>query len=46
MSVSSRLNWADYLRAQAAAHDAGPDATRSDGDESFDPFDPLLAAVH
>lgn len=41
-----RLNWADYLRAQAAAQDAGPDAMRSDGDESFDPFDPLLAAVH
>jgi len=40
-----RLNWAAYLRAQASLEDPGPEAMRFDGDEAFDPFDPLLSAV-
>ena len=40
-----RLNWASYLRAQASIADPGPEAMRFDGDEAFDPFDPLLSAV-
>ncbi len=40
-----RLNWAEYLRAQASVEQPGPDTMRFDEDELFDPFDPVLAGV-
>ena len=38
-----RLNWGDFLRAEASAEQPAPDA--ADSDDTFDPFDPVLAAV-
>lgn len=36
-----RLNWGDFLRAAASLETPPPD----NGDQTFDPFDPVLAAV-
>ena len=38
-----RLNWGDFLRAEASVEPPPPDTPNDD--EAFDPFDPVLAAV-
>lgn len=40
-----RLNWADFLRAEADSDQPQPSA-QADSGESFDPFDPALTSVH